>query len=207
MKPTDFAFHLTEYLSKYLPGRLGTSHNTICSYQDTFTLLLRFCSEEKLIVIEKIRLETLQKPLIDEFLNWLENCRGCSISTRNQRLAAIHAFFRYLQLEEPGHLLLSQQILAIPMKRSASKAMNYLTLDAMKAILEQPDTSRFTGRRDLVLLSLMYDTGARVQEMTDLVAADVRLENPPTQGNWKREQDQNRSSDVTDSQAIRPIHD
>lgn len=180
MKPTDFAFHLTEYLSKYLPGRLGTSHNTICSYRDTFTLLLRFCSEEKLIVIEKIRLETLQKPLIDEFLTWLETCRGCSASTRNQRLAAIHAFFRYLQLEEPGHLLLCQQILALPMKRAVSKAMNYLTLDAMKAILEQPDTSCFTGRRDLVLLSLVYDAGARVQEIADLVAADVRLENPPT---------------------------
>jgi site-specific recombinase XerD len=180
MKPTDFAYHLTEYLSKYLPGKAGTSQNTICSYRDTFTLLLRFCFEEKSMAIEKIRLETLQKPLIDEFLTWLETDRGCSVSTRNQRLAAIHAFFRYIQMEEPGHLFLCQQILAIPMKRSASKTMNYLTLDAMKAILEQPDTSCFMGRRDLVLLSLMYDTGTRVQEIADLVAADVRLENPPT---------------------------
>jgi len=180
MKPTDFAFHLTEYLSKYLPGKAGTSKNTICSYRDTFALLLRFCSEEKSMAIEKIRLETLQKPLMDEFLFWLETGRSCSVSTRNQRLAAIHAFFRYIQLEEPSLLFLSQQILAIPMKRSASKPMNYLTLGAMKAILEQPDTSCFMGRRDLVLLSLMYDTGTRVQEIADLVAADVRLEKPPT---------------------------
>ncbi len=110
----------------------------------------------------------------------METCRGCAISTRNQRLAAIHAFFRYLQLEEPGHLFLCQQVMAITMKRSASKAMNYLTLDAMKAILEQPDHSCFLGRRDLVLLSLMYDTGTRVQEIADLVAADVRLDDPPT---------------------------
>lgn len=109
------------------------------------------------MAIEKITLETLQKNLIDEFLTWLETQRGCSVSTRNQRLAAIHAFFRYLQLEEPGHLFLCQQILAIPMKRSASKAINYLTLDAMKAILEAPDTTCLMGRRDLVLLSLMYD--------------------------------------------------
>ncbi|TLS48303.1 integrase [Paenibacillus antri] len=180
MKPTDFAYQLTTYLSKHLPGRAGTSRNTICSYRDTFSLLLRFCSEEKGLVIEKIRLETLQKNLIDEFLAWLETKRGCSVSTRNQRLAAIHAFFRYVQLEEPSHLFLCQQILAIPMKRSVSKAMNYLSLDAMKAILESPDSTCLTGRRDLVLLSLMYDTGSRVQEIADLIAADVRLENPST---------------------------
>jgi site-specific recombinase XerD len=180
MKPTDFAYHLTTYLSKYLPGRTGLSRNTICSYRDTFSLLLRFCSEEKAIAIEKVRLETLQKNLIDEFLTWLETQRSCSVSTRNQRLAAIHAFFRYVQLEEPGHLFLCQQILAIPMKRSASTTISYLTLDAMKAILETPDTTCLMGRRDLVLLSLMYDTGSRVQEIADLIAADVRIENPST---------------------------
>lgn len=180
MKPTNFAYHLTTYLSKHLPGRAGTSHNTISSYRDTFSLLLRFCLEEKTVAIEKVTIGTLQKQLIDEFLTWLETDRGCSVSTRNQRLAAIHAFFRYVQLEEPAHLFLCQQILAIPMKRSASKAINYLSLDAMKAILEAPDMTCLMGRRDLVLLSLMYDTGARVQEIADLIAANVRLENPST---------------------------
>ncbi|WP_373230582.1 site-specific integrase [Cohnella sp.] len=180
MKPTDFAYHLTAYLSKYLPSRIGISHNTILSYRDTFSLLLRFCSEGKAMAIEKITLGTLQKNLIDEFLAWLETQRCCSVSTRNQRLAAIHAFFRYLQLEEPEHLYLCQQILAIPMKRTANKAIDYLTLDAMKAILKAPDTACLMGRRDLVLLSLMYDTGTRVQEIADLVVADVRLENPAT---------------------------
>lgn len=180
MKPTDFAYHLTTYLTKFLPSRVGISNNTICSYRDTFTLLLRFCSEEKLIRVEKITIESLQKTLIVEFLAWLEEKRGCTVSTRNQRLAAIHAFFRYLQMEVPEHLYLCQQILAIPMKRSANKAIQYLTLDAVKSILEAPDTSTMTGRRDLVLLSLMYDTGARVQEIADLTVADVRLENPAT---------------------------
>jgi integrase/recombinase XerD len=180
MKPTDFAYHLTTYLSKYLPGKTGTSHNTICSYRDTFSLLLRFCSEEKAMAVEKITLETLQKSLIDEFMTWLEIGRGCSISTRNQRLAAIHAFFRYVQLEEPGCLFLCQQILAIPKKRSASKSIHYLKLEAIKAILKVPDTTRFMGRRDIVLLSLMYDTGARVQEIADLTVAEVRLDPPST---------------------------
>lgn len=180
MKPTDFAYHLTEYLSKYLPGNTGASHNTICSYRDTFSILLRFCLDEKSTPIEKITLETLQRTLIDEFLLWLEESRGCSVATRNQRLAGIHAFFRYVQLEDPAHLFLCQQILAVPMKRSEQKIFHHLSLEAMKTILEQPDTTSLAGRRDLVLLSLMYDTGARVQEIADLIVADVRLEEPPT---------------------------
>lgn len=180
MKPTNFAFHLTTYLSKYLPGRIGRSRNTIHSYRDTFSLLLRFCSDEKSMMIEKIDIDSLTKELIDEFLSWLETHRGCSVSTRNQRLAAIHAFFRYVQLEEPAQLMRCQQILSIPMKRSVGKSIDYLTLNAIKAILEAPDTSCLGGRRDLVLLSVMYDTGARVQEIADLSAADIRLENPST---------------------------
>ncbi|MCL6445471.1 MAG: site-specific integrase [Alicyclobacillus sp.] len=180
MKPTDFAYHLTEYLSKYLPGSVGASPNTICSYRDTFSLLLRFCFEEKSIPAEKVTLDTLQRNLIDEFLAWLEINRGCSVSTRNQRLAGIHAFFRYVQLEDPARLFLCQQILAIPMKRSERKTFHHLSLEAIKAILEQPDTNRREERRDLVLLSLMYDAGARVQEIADLTVTDVRLETPPT---------------------------
>lgn len=180
MKPTDFAYHLTTYLSKYLPGKAGTSHNTICSYRDTFSLLLRFCSEEKAMAVEKITLETLQKPLIEEFLSWLETGRGCSVSTRNQRLAVIQGFFRYVQLEDPGCMFLCQQILAVPRKRSAGGSIHYLTLEAIKTILETPETTCFRGRRDIVLLSLMYDTGSRVQEIADLTVGDVRLDPPPT---------------------------
>lgn len=180
MKPTDFAYHMTTYLSKYLPGKAGISRNTILSYRDTFSLLLRFCSEDKAMTIEKIALKTLTRDLINEFLTWLETQRGCTVSTRNQRLAAIHSFFRYLQTEEPGHLFMCQLILAIPMKRTARKTINYLSLDAVKTIFEVPDTSCLMGRRDLVLLSLIYDTGARVQEIADLTVADVRLENPST---------------------------
>lgn len=121
MKPTDFSYHLTGYLAKYLPGRIGISSNTIKSYRDTFSLLLRFCSEVKKTPAEKIMLDTLKKNLIDEFLTWVETQRGCSVSTRNQRLAAIHAFFKYLQMEAPEHIYLCQQILAVPMKRTTAK--------------------------------------------------------------------------------------
>jgi site-specific recombinase XerD len=180
MKPTDFSYHLTGYLAKYLPGRMGVSGNTIKSYRDTFSLLLRFCSEVKKIPVEKVSIDTLEKNLIEEFLTWLETERRCSVATRNQRLAAIHAFFKYLQMEAPEQIYRCQQLLAIPVKRTNGRAIDYLTLDAIKAILDTPDTTNMNGRRDLVLLSLLYDTGARVQEIADLVVADVRLDNPAT---------------------------
>lgn len=117
MKPTDFAYSLTSYLSKYLPGEVGASSNTIQSYRDTFSILIKYCASEKNIPAEKLTLHQLNRKLIEDFLNWLEDERKCSGSTRNQRLAAIHAFFKYLQLEQPHALYQYQQILAIPMKR------------------------------------------------------------------------------------------
>lgn len=180
MKPTDFSYHLTEYLAKYLPGRIGCSSNTIRSYRDSFSLLLRFCAKVKKMPAERITVDALEKELITEFLAWLESDRGCSVSTRNQRLAAIHAFFKYLQTESPEHIYLCQQILAIPLKRTHSKSIDYLTLDGIKYILAAPDPGSKSGRRDLVLMSLLYDTGSRVQEIADLKVCDVRLENPVT---------------------------
>jgi integrase/recombinase XerD len=115
------------------------------------SLFLRFCSEDKAMVIEKVTLKTLTKNLINDFLTWLETHRGCAVSTRNQRLAAIHSFFRYLQLEEPSHLFKCQQILSISMKRTGRKVVNYLTLDAIKIILEAPDTTAGFCCRQLIL--------------------------------------------------------
>lgn len=180
MKPTDFAYSLTLYLSKYLPGEVGASSNTIQSYRDTFSILIKYCAAEKNIPAEKLTLNQLNKKLIKDFLNWIETERKCSVSTRNQRLAAIHAFFKYLQLEKPDALYQYQQILAIPMKKARKKSINYLTLDAVKILLDMPDRTTKTGRRDLVLLSLIYDSGARVQEIADVRVADIRLHPPAT---------------------------
>ncbi|HCF49304.1 MAG TPA: integrase [Syntrophomonas sp.] len=180
MKPTDFAYSLTSYLSKYLPGEVGASSNTIQSYRDTFSLLIKYCVSEKNIPAEKLTLNQLGRNLIENFLNWIEIERKCSVSTRNQRLAAIHALFKYLQLKQPHALYQYQQILAIPMKKARKKSINYLTLDAIKNLLDMPDRDTKGGRRDLVLLSLIYDSGARVQEIADVRVADVRLRPPAT---------------------------
>lgn len=180
MKPTDFAYSLTSYLSKYLPGEVGASSNTIQSYRDTFSILIKYCASEKNITAEKLTLHHLDMKLIGNFLNWLEEERKCSVSTRNQRLAAIHAFFKYLQLERPHSLYQYQQILAIPMKKFRKKSVNYLALDAIKNLLDMPDRNSKGGRRDMVLLSLIYDSGGRVQEIADARVADVRLPQPAT---------------------------
>jgi len=105
MKPTDFAKHLTEFLSIYLPMQKNVSSNTIKSYRDTFKLLIKYSQEIKSMPAERITLDFLSCQLITDFLLWLETDRGCAISTRNCRLAAIHSFFRYIQAEEPSAIL------------------------------------------------------------------------------------------------------
>jgi site-specific recombinase XerD len=178
MKPTDFAKALSHYLSLYLPGQRNVSPNTIKSYRDTFKLLLLYCKQCGLS-IERICLQHLDAPLIVGFLSWLEQDRKSSITTRNQRLACIHSFYRYLQIEDPVGLFQYQKVLSIPMKKAPKPIVHYLTPDALKLILDQPDLSKASGRRDLTMLSVLYDTAARVQELVDLKVRDVRLDPPP----------------------------
>lgn len=179
MKPTDFAKVLSEYLAIYLPGQCNASPNTIKSYRDTFKLLLLYCKQNCHLSIQRLCLKELDKPLIIGFLNWLEKERNNSIATRNQRLACIHGFFQFVQLEEPAGLLNYHQILSIPIKKTQTKTINHLTPDALKLILDQPDYSTTNGRRDLTLLCVLYDSGARVQELVDLKLKDIRLNHPP----------------------------
>lgn len=178
MKPTDFATHLTEFLSIYLPKHKNASQNTIMSYRDTFKILIRYCQEHKCIPAEKLNMDALTAELIVDFLGYLEKEHNCSISTRNQRLAAIHAFFRYAQYEEPAGILNYQKVIAMPVKKGPKPVIPYLTPDAMKLLLAQPDKTNVKGRRDLTLLSVLYDSGCRVQELANLRVRDVVLINP-----------------------------
>jgi len=155
MKPTDFAKHLTEFLSSYLPSQKNAGKNTICSYRDTFKLLIRYCREKEGIPAERIIMDILSSRLITGFLGWLENERGCGISSRNQRLAAIHSFFRYVQSEEPSGMFHFQKIIAVPIKKAKKPVVEHLTPEAMKLLLGQPDRHTPKGRRDLMLMSIL----------------------------------------------------
>lgn len=178
MQPTDFAKYLTDFLSIYLPTQKNVSKNTIRSYRDTFKLLLSYCQNVKEVPVERLTLDILSSEWITEFLAWLETDRKCSISTRNQRLAALHSFFRYVQLEEPVGLFHFQKIIAIPTKKAKKIVVDYLTPDAIKILLEQPNKHTAKGRRNLTLMSVLYDTGARVQEVIDLKVCHVTLQAP-----------------------------
>jgi len=173
MKPTDFAYYLTNFLSKYLPGIKGCSINTISAYRDAFKLLLMFAREKESIKEQKLKLSLIDKDFILRFLLWIENERGCAAITRNHRLAAIHAFYSYLQRELPDNMYQFQEVLSIPFKKHPQKTINFLSTDGIKALLSQPDINTESGRKHLCLLSLMYATGSRVQEIADLRVSDV----------------------------------
>ena len=121
-------------------------------------------------------METLSAELITVFLEWLERERKCSVSTRNQRLAAIHSFFRYAQGEDPAGIYHFQKVIAIPIKKAEKTIVEHLTPEAIKLLLKQPNKYSTKGRRDLTLMSVLYDTGARVQEMIDIKVCDVILD-------------------------------
>lgn len=191
MKQTDFAKTLTRYMTDFLPGQRNVSPNTILSYRDTFKQYLTFMQEEQRIRPERISLASTTALSIKDFLQWLETSRNVCISTRNQRLAAIHSFFRYAQTENPEILFESQKILGIPFKRKQQPTIPHLSINQLAYLLEQPDTSTKRGRRDLALMAVLYDAGARVQELIDLKVCEVRLAPPVTitltgKGNKKR---------------------
>ncbi|MGM0438738.1 MAG: site-specific integrase [Bacillota bacterium] len=174
----DFPQYLTIFLSQYLPGQKNLSTNTIASYRDTFKLFLIFCEKEKRIYPEKLSIQKITKKLVLEFLNWLEKERKNSISTRNQRLAVLHSFFHYVQKEYPENLYEIQKILSIPSKKKIRPMISYLTGNEMEILLKQPDLSNEKGQRDLLLMVILYDTAARVQELIEIKLKDIRLSDP-----------------------------
>lgn len=180
MKTTNFSKYLTEFLSLYLPGERGASNNTIASYRDTFVLFLIFNKEKRNISAEKLHLKQITKNSVVEFLNWLESERNNTPATRNVRLAAIHSFFQYVQYQNPENMQEWQRILSIPVKKTEKPVINYLTVEGMKVLLAEPDQLTRSGRRNLALLSLMYNSGARVQEIIDLTPSMIRLDPPCT---------------------------
>lgn len=176
----DLSYFITRFFTHYLVNQKNVSSNTLWAYRDTFILFFKFLKDENGLNISKLQIEDLKKESVLSFLDWLEEKRHNSITTRNQRLAAIHAFFKYLQSENVEFMFQCKQILSIPFKRHAKTIVPYLEETELKCILQMPDTKNLWGRRDLVLLCVLYDTGCRVQEIVDLMVSDIRFETPAT---------------------------
>jgi len=157
-----------------LPQHAGLSSNTRKAYSDSFKLLFIFAKEKYRLKPNKIQLETIDKTFILAFLDWIIKQRGCSDATRNLRLNHMRAFFSYIQTQIPSLALHSQNILQIPKKKTQRKVIEYITLEGIKLILSLPDTQTSIGRKHLVLLSFMFATGTRVQEVIDVTINDFK---------------------------------
>ena len=142
----DLAVHLSEFLSHYLPDVKGVSSNTVVSYSDTFRLFLMYCQNNQSLSPEKMSVSDISAAVILDFLEWLENDRQCSTSTRNQRLAALSSFFRYVQVFVPEYLNEIQRILSIPLKKVPQPEVGFVTVDAIKCILKQPELSTYSSK-------------------------------------------------------------
>lgn len=177
-KNNQFQLLLGRFLSEYLPGQRNFSTNTISSYCDTFRLFIAFLKSDKGIEPNQVKFKDADRETVTSFLNWLETERKCSASTINQRLAAIHSFYKYVQGEEPQLISLCQQALNIHNRKSPAKFVSYLGKEDLELIFQQPDTTTRKGRRNLTLLCVLYDTGGRVQEIADLTVSSIRLQAP-----------------------------
>lgn len=166
---------LQAFFTERLMAQRQASPHTIASYRDAFCLLLRFIQRRAGKVPSSLSLQDMDAPTIGAFLEHLEHERGNNPRTRNARLAAVHAFFRYVALREPAHSALAQRVLAIPTKRYDRPLIHFLSHSEIEALLAAPDLDTCLGRRDRALLLLTEQTGLRVSELIGLRCKDVVL--------------------------------
>jgi site-specific recombinase XerD len=175
MSPASLASALQRFFTERLLGQLGASPHTVASYRDAFRLLLRFLSERLNRAPSEMRLEELDAPTLQKFLEHLESQRQNSIRTRNTRLSALRAFFRFVSLSEPALALHCQRVLAMPAKRYERGPVEFLDEQEAIALVATPDLRTWVGRRDRALLLTAIQTGLRNSELTSLRCEDVQL--------------------------------
>jgi len=175
-KPTALARVLRGFFTDHLPHVRGSSPHTVFSYRDTLVLFLRFVAEKRKRSVSQLDLDDLGPSEVLAFLEHLETHRHNLAATRNVRLAAIHAFFRYGATADPTRVEHCQRVLAIPFKRTGSRPIEYFEYDEIQAVLASVDRTTADGRRDYALLATMFNTGARVQEIVTLCVRDLQLE-------------------------------
>jgi hypothetical protein len=167
------------FFTERLAQRRASEH-MVAAYRDTFRLLLRYAQQQTGRPPSVLDLADIGPAFIGGFLDHLETSRHNSITTRNARLAAVHALFHYAALRCPEHALLIQRVLAIPQKRADSTDVCFLTRAETAALLSIPDQFTPLGRRDHLLLLVATQTGLRVSELTSLTALTLNSAKAPT---------------------------
>jgi integrase/recombinase XerD len=170
-----FADMLAQFLTVYLPVTRACSPNTVSGYRDAFTLFLRFMDQQQATSPDQVAFADFTTSNVAAFLGWLRTDRQCCTATANQRLAALKSFFRYVQAQAPEQVAQARRVLAVKAAQAPQSAIGYLPVDAVGLLLEH---AAQRGPRDLALLTTLYDTAARVQEVCDLSIRDLHLGKP-----------------------------
>lgn len=178
MTPIPFPQLLHAFFHDWLVQQRNVSHHTVVSYRDSWRLFLRFVAVQKATSVAKLNLNDLTEVQVRAFLDDIEQVRKSSIGTRNCRLAALHSFFSFVADREPLVAAQCASVLRIPNKNTTKAEVSGLDEEEITAILAQPNRSKIEGQRDHVLLAVLYNTGARIQEALDLCPQSVRWEPP-----------------------------
>ena len=175
-EPSKFLELLDGYITNYMPCSVGASHHTVTSYKYAFRLLIEFMYSKKGISADKITFEQLNYNNLIEFLDWIEKGRGCSVSTKNQRLSAIISFSEYAQNRNfDAASIFRSSVVKIPMKKAQRKLRAVFSAQEVSILLRLPDDNKEISLRDKVLLSLLYASGARAQEICDLTIGNIQF--------------------------------
>ncbi|MEO7649383.1 MAG: tyrosine-type recombinase/integrase [Bryobacteraceae bacterium] len=175
MKGSSLQSLIQLFFTDRLLKQLGVSPHTVAAYRDAFRLLLQFASDRLSRAPSELRIEDLDAPFLGKFLDHLEEVRGNCTRTRNNRLAALHAFFQYVSISEPALALHCQRVLAIPWKRHERGPVAFLTEEEGNVLIATPNLETWIGRRDRALLLLAIQTGLRNTELTSLRRQDVEF--------------------------------
>ncbi len=175
----DFlATAIHSFFEQHLRAQRNASPQTVLSYRDAIKQFLLFAAGQEHVHFAALRFPMLDVDMVLGFLAHIENSRHVSVRTRNHRLAVLHTFFRHAMALDPEYFQQCSRIMNIPRKRGQEKVVDYLELDELKQIMTQPDRKTIKGRRDYLMLSLMYNTGCRVTELVHLAPSAFSL-GPP----------------------------
>jgi len=166
---------IKRFLLQYLPSDRNFAHNTQHSYRDALRLLVTFAGSTLRKRPDELLVEDISADLVKRFLRHIEEVRKCSISTRNQRLAAVHTLATFIGEHSPEHLPWCAHVHAVPFKKRGQKPIGYLERSGIDTLLAAPDQTKRLGARDHTLLLFMYNSGARASEVAQLTVGDLRL--------------------------------
>lgn len=169
-----FSYYVTNYFKEYLPKIKSYSSNTIKSYKETIIQLINYFENNK---IDYSKIDNINYDVINNFLLYLENENNLSISSRNQRLSAIHSLFKYIQKRELSYFDKCSQILSIEYKKTPVTIVSYMNMDEIKILLSIPNIKNNNEFKHLIILTLLYETGARVSELINIKLEDINFVN------------------------------